>query len=329
MTGRAQGPWSSYLRRDPGNGTRYEVLATHLETFLARGADDPATVGFAGPRGARVASLPPLWGPGRGSIGSDCLSPRKKLKPGHGSYEKDDIVSYIMVARPQAQSTATKVLRRIRSKGRGQVFVPKDLLDLGSRGAVDAALHRLVDAKKIRHLGRGVYDYPKCHDRLGPLTPSADDLARAVARSTGETLAYSGATAANMLGLSTQVPARPVYLTNGSSRNVQFGNRIIRLVRAAPSRMVGGDTMPGLVLRALRFLRIGGIDGRAIVQLRSILSDADRRGLRKLWPDAPDWMRSILDKVLDTHNNSSGTAGLQGAATNGNGALTQRAVQPG
>jgi hypothetical protein len=165
---------------------------------------------------------------------------------------------------------------------------------------VDVALHRLAAADKIRRLARGVYDYPKRHPRFGRLTPSTDDIARAIARSTNETVVLSGATTANMLGLSTQIPARPVYLTNGTSRTVHVGKQVIRFRHAAPSRMVGHDTKPGSVLRALRFLGRDGIDDVTIAHLRSILNATDLRGLRKLQPDAPSWMRPIIDNIVST-----------------------------
>ena len=213
--------------------------------------------------------------------------------------EKNGIISCIMTGLAQDSSVATKAFRRIRRWGPGRVFVPRDLLDQGDRGAVDVALHRLVATDKIRRLGRGVYDYPKNHPRLGQLTPSTDEIARAIARSTRETVVFSDATAANMLGLSTQVPARPVYLTNGASRTLRVGNLTIRFKHVAPSRMIGRDTKPGLVLRALRFLGRDGIVNGAIAHLRSILSDADRRSLRALRPDAPSWMQPILDSIVN------------------------------
>jgi Family of unknown function (DUF6088) len=207
-----------------------------------------------------------------------------------------------MTGTARASSIATQALRRIESWGRGRVFVPRDLLDLGDRGAVDVTLHRLVAADRIRRLARGLYDYPRSHPRFGRLTPSIDDIARAIARSTNEAVVVSDATAANMLGLSTQVPARPVYLTDGATRNVRVGNQVIRFKHAAPSRMLGRDTKPGLVLRALRFRGRDGFDDGTIAHLRSILNDADRGGLRELRPDAPSWMQSIIDRVVNSNS---------------------------
>lgn len=205
-----------------------------------------------------------------------------------------------MTAVAQDTSVATRALRRIQGWGRGRVFVPRDLLDQGhDRGAVDVALGRLVAAKKVRRLGRGVYDYPKVHARFGQLTPATDDIVRAIARSTQETVVRSDATAANMLGLSTQVPARPLYLTDGTTRDVRVGKLTIRFKHAAPSRRVGGDTTPGLVLRALRFLGKDDIDDGVVEHLRTRLKAKDRTGLATLRQDAPTWMQPIIDRIVD------------------------------
>src|SRR3954454_22114897 len=80
-----------------------------------------------------------------------------------------------------AQSIDSRLLARIRGRGRGAVLVPGDFLDLGSRQAVDVTLHRLAKKGTIRRLARGLYDYPKEHPVLGTLSPSADAIARALA----------------------------------------------------------------------------------------------------------------------------------------------------
>ncbi len=204
-----------------------------------------------------------------------------------------------MTGRAQRGSVATQALARIKRWGRGRVFVPKDFLDLGQRGAVDTALHRLTKIQVIRPLGRGLYDYPKVHERLGPLTPSIDDVVAAVRRSTGETIVVSGAAAANSLRLSTQVPARPVYLTNGTSRKLSVGTLTIWFRHAAPSRMAGGNTMAGLALRALRFLGRDGVGNSAIDRLRAILTDSDRSALQGMRRLAPSWLQPFLDRIVD------------------------------
>ena len=94
----------------------------------------------------------------------------------------------------------SKIKRRIIGKGRGAIFSPSDFLDIGSRASVDQALSRLADQGVIRRLTRGLYDYPKKSLRFGYLSPSADDVAKAVARKDNQVLQPSPAMAANQLG---------------------------------------------------------------------------------------------------------------------------------
>src|SRR5579859_6816774 len=106
-----------------------------------------------------------------------------------------------------------QILSRVRRRGRGAVFTPKDFLDLGGRAAVDQALSRLAKAGGIRRLARGIYDFPRMSPRLGVLSPAPEAVAKAVAQQTDSAVQVTGAQAANALGLSMQVPAQPVYLT--------------------------------------------------------------------------------------------------------------------
>lgn len=194
-------------------------------------------------------------------------------------------------------TTAFAVLRRIQGWGRGKVFVPRDFLGLGDRGAVDIALHRLTKAGRIRRLARGVYDLPKVHSGFGPLTPPVDDIARAIARATGETIVVSDATAANRLGVSTQVPAQSVYLTAGTTRTIRAGGQNVHFKKVSPKRLAGGDTTSGLVLRALRFIGRDAIDDDVVAQLRSTLTAADHKQLHALRRHAPSWMLPVIGRI--------------------------------
>lgn len=90
------------------------------------------------------------------------------------------------------------------------------------------------DSGLIRQLARGLYDYPKIDSQLGPLQPSVDNVASALAGRDATQLQPSGAYAANLPGLSTQVPLKVVYLTNGRSWTVQIGSRQIILKHTPP-----------------------------------------------------------------------------------------------
>src|SRR5512142_2593478 len=117
--------------------------------------------------------------------------------------------------RKSAESIDSRILTRIRGRGRGSVLVPADFLDLGSRQAVDLALHRLVKKGTIRRLARGVYDYPKQHPTLGTLATPTQEIARALAGRDRTRLQQTEDYAANAMGLSEQVQAKAVFLTDG------------------------------------------------------------------------------------------------------------------
>jgi len=190
------------------------------------------------------------------------------------------------------------ILDRIRKNGRGKVFIPKDFLDLGSRDAADQALSRLVKSGEIQRLGRGVYHYPKRNDRLGIETaPDSDEIAFALARRTGSRLVPSGAAAANRLGLSTQVPARPVYLTDGRTRQVRIGNTLIQIRHAAPKELPVGNQTVAMVCQALRFLGKEAVDDRVIDKIRRALSPDQRRELLRGINYTTDWISAAVREI--------------------------------
>ena len=178
-------------------------------------------------------------------------------------------------------SAAQQILRRIRGKGRGWVFTPQDFVDIATRGNTDMILHRQVQDGHIRRIGRGLYDYPQIHDKLGMLAPDTKAIAQAVARQTGDTISLSGATAANLLGLSTQVPGKVVYVTTGKPKKIPVGKRFISLVSSRiPPALLQDDTA-SLTLRALDHLGSKYVDRSTVQKCAQNLSDADKARLRQ------------------------------------------------
>ena len=195
------------------------------------------------------------------------------------------------------QSVDSQIVHRIRGTGRGSVFSPHDFIDLGSRDAVDKVLSRLVRKGNLRRLARGLYEYPKAHPVMGLLTPSPDTIAAALAGKHSIRLLPSGAYAANLLGLSTQVPAKIVFLTDGPSRAVRVGNQEIRLVRTTPRNMGPAGRISGLVIQALRHLGQTHVDEAVIRTLRRKLSADDKKQLMKDIAFAPAWVGAHLRAI--------------------------------
>ena len=152
---------------------------------------------------------------------------------------------------------------------------------------------------KLRRLARGLYDFPKVHPKLGPLSPAPDDVAQALARETGSQVQIAGARAANALGLSTQVPAKSIYLTDGPSRRVVLGKRVVDLRHASPKHLIAPGSPAGTVVQALRHL--GPVRATDVVHVAARrLSASDKKTLATSAVQAPAWMRPTLVSIANT-----------------------------
>jgi hypothetical protein len=190
------------------------------------------------------------------------------------------------------------ILDRIRGQDRGKVFTPKDFLDLGSRDAADQSLSRLVRSGEIQRLGRGLYHYPRVNERLGiPIGPDPDEIAEALGRQTGSRVLPSGAVAANRLGLSTQVPAKPVYLTDGRTRQVRIGGMVFQIRHAAPKELSAASRTSAMVFQALRHLGRAAVDEQVIARLRRALSSDQRQELLRDARYTTDWIAAVVRQV--------------------------------
>ena len=189
------------------------------------------------------------------------------------------------------------MLARIHAHSRGWVFSATDFLDLGSRDAVDKALSRMAAKGKVRRVARGLYDIPKQHPIVGTASPSIDQVAQAVAGKGATRLQPTGAYAANLLGLSEQVPATIVFLTDGRSKRLQLGKSTIFLKQASPRTMATAGTISGLVIQALRYLGRTHVTDDTIKRLDRRLSRGDRQQLAKDMAYAPAWIAHILQPL--------------------------------
>ena len=197
------------------------------------------------------------------------------------------------------QSIDSKILAAIHRRGLGSVFVPADFLDIGSREAVDVVLHRLTRKGTVRRLARGVYDFPEKHPVLGPLQPSADEVAQALAGRDRTRLQPAGAYAANALGLSDQVPAKVVFLTDGPTRTVKIGSTTIQLRRTTARNMAAAGRLSGLLIQSLRELGKEHVTRERRQHLKRTLPAHQRRALLKDLRLAPAWMHPIFRELAE------------------------------
>jgi hypothetical protein len=158
-------------------------------------------------------------------------------------------------------------------------------------------MQRLAKAGKLRHLARGLYDKPRQDSLIGPLWPTRDAVLKALARQHRIRLQPTGLYAANLLGLSEQVPAKIEVLTDGKARTVRIGPMEIRLRRTSPRNMAAANQTAGLLIHALKSLGPKYITKERLSHLKQVLPSEERLQLLRRLGVAPAWMRPFLVEI--------------------------------
>ena len=196
------------------------------------------------------------------------------------------------------QTKHNQIVARIEQLGLGKAFSAKDFLDIATRTMIDVTLASLAQSGKIRRIRRGLYDVPKINPALGgKLSPDIDEAAQAIARRQRWKIVPEGAWAANLLGLSTQVPAKIIYLTDGPNNEVLIGRRSIHFKHARPKAMAGLEGKFALVVQSLRHLGKDGVGAHEIETLRRTLSSAEKRRLVKDTRFGVDWIYEVAKRI--------------------------------
>lgn len=186
------------------------------------------------------------------------------------------------------------ILRQAQSRPEGGVLSPREFLHLGSRAAVDQAFSRLAKAGKLLRVARGAYAAPVA-SRFGSRAPAPDKVVQALAEQSGEIVVPHGASAANALGLTRQVPIREVYLTSGRTRKLKLGRSEV-LVKHAPRWMLALGARPaGAAVRALAW--IGPSHAKeSLAALHRTLPHTEWQALASARAALPGWMAQAIGK---------------------------------
>jgi hypothetical protein len=191
---------------------------------------------------------------------------------------------------------AQQVLARAASMPEGASLSAKALLHLGSRAAVDQALSRLARSGELLRAGRGVYVLPVM-GKFGTRAPEVAKVVQEWASQRGETVVVSGATAANALGLTTQVPVRQVFLTSGRSRKLRLGSQTIELQHAPPWQLLFPGQAAGEVIRSLAWVGPSASEA-ALDRLKLKLPASDLQAVVGARARLPTWLASQVSALV-------------------------------
>ena len=214
--------------------------------------------------------------------------------------------------------TSTLIREFVAQAKPGWVFTPSDLAAFGSPYAIGMTLTRMVKAGETDRVARGFYNVPAIDPLLGKLAPSAGAVIEALVRRDGVIVRPAGATAANRLRLTEQVPAHAVYDTDGASRRIMLGRQVLEFRHRAGRALRNASADSYLLISALGELGPVHAQPDRVAHLRGTLSSDARLSLLRDLTYAPAWMRQSILYVAEAPSRQSPSApGLTGTKRRG------------
>lgn len=197
------------------------------------------------------------------------------------------------------QGVEYKIEKAIKSRAKGTLFLPYDFACEGSAVSIRKALQALKDKDIIKSVAHGIYVRPKINAYIGEVLPSAEEVAQAIAKRDKIRLVPTGAYSLNALGLSTQIPLKLVFLTDGAARTIKVGKRTIKLKKTTPKNLMAKGKISSLVIQALREIGKDNSSPAELQKIMKLLKAEDRQFLKHDIKLAPEWIRQIMKKALD------------------------------
>ncbi len=197
------------------------------------------------------------------------------------------------------ESVESKIKKVVSKKKRGELLFPDDFRALGSPEAIRLALHRIEKEGFIKRVAQGIYVRPKISEYAGAVLPTAEEIAMAIAKRDKIRLVPTGVYALSALGLSTQVPMKLVFLTDGAPREIKLGKRSIKLKKTTPKNLSARGEISGLVIQALREIGKGRLTDDEEAKIVALLKKEDQKDLLHDIALAPVWIRKIMEKGLN------------------------------
>ena len=196
-----------------------------------------------------------------------------------------------------------RILSRVYGNGRGWAFSQVDFADIGARSTIDSALYRREKEGLIRRVIRGVYDYPRHSELLQKtISPDIDQVAHAIARKFAWRIQPDGATAQNLLRLSTQVPARLCYLSDGPTRSYKLGNTSLAFKHTALKESGLKLRESKLVVQALKAFGEDRITSKLISRIRKNFDPNLRKKILRDTRTVTGWVYAAVQKIAkDEH----------------------------
>ena len=196
------------------------------------------------------------------------------------------------------ESINSQIEAKVRRAKPGQIFLPSDFKDLGTSTAIRKALSRLVEQKVLVRMGQGIYATP-IHDKVfGDVLPSMEEIAATLAKKDHVKIMPTGQYALNKIGLSTQVPMKMVYLTNGTKKNITLGKSSIVFQPTTTKKLAMIGTITSLLFLGLEELDLDYLSKSDTNKIINLLKKEDEKKLKHDLKLAPSRISDFVIKIF-------------------------------
>jgi len=197
-------------------------------------------------------------------------------------------------------SVENKILAKMKQNRRGKIFFTDDFEQLGTYESCRKALEHLVKRDEVMRVSRGIYTIPQVNEFIGKVTPPIDEIIRAIMKKDNANIVPTGSFAKNLLGLSTQVPMKIVYLTEGRPRKLKIGNTTVILKTTSTRTTAIKGKLSALAIQALKSIGKDNVTNEEIEKIVNTLKNENPKHLEHDAKFAPVWIREILRTALTT-----------------------------
>ena len=189
------------------------------------------------------------------------------------------------------------VMRSIDESQPHSIFFISDYAGFGAAETIRKILHEATLSGMLEKAGHGIYIKPKI-SRFGKVPVPLERIAREIAERDKCEILPTGSTAANLIGLSTQVPMNLSYITTGSTRTIKIGDRKISFRHASPKNFAAKGKVIPLLIQGIREIGEANISGAEYEAIRRFIDRQQDPYLQEDLPLAPAWIQRIIKKLM-------------------------------
>jgi len=197
-----------------------------------------------------------------------------------------------------AQSLNSKIVTSIKKGGRGKIIFTKDFSLLGTEFAIRQSLSRLCKDGMIVRLAAGTYLYPKISELFGIVYPSVEEVVKQVAKREKSRIVPTGLYALNKIGLSTQVPMRFVFLTDGAARELKIAGVKVKFQKTIAKNLAYKGKLTALIVFALKEIGKDKVRPHELQRINELLQHESKDTIIHDSKLAPNWIAQILLNTL-------------------------------